>query len=156
MTPAMRLLLKQKISHKTHQYQHQKSAVSYGQEAATMLNVPPVQIFKTLVACLDNNALVVAIIPITAQLNMKLLAKAAGAKKAKMAQAKDVERSTGYVLGGVSPLGQKKRLQTFLDNSANVHQAIFISAGKRGLEIEISAKDLLHASAATLADLQQG
>ena len=101
----------------------------------------------------DNSQLVGAIIPVDQQLSMKLLAKAAGAKKALLANAADVERSTGYVLGGVSPLAQKKRLTCFLDSRATEHQSIFISAGKRGLEIEISADDLIFASQATLTAL---
>ena len=99
--------------------------------------------FKTLVAALATGELVVAVVPVAAMLNMKKLAKAAGAKKAAMAEAKAVERSSGYVLGGVSPLGQKKALRSFVDESAADLPSIYISAGRRGLEIELAADDLL-------------
>ena len=155
LTPAVNLLKKQKIAHKTHQYQHQANAQSYGLEAAQKMGVEIERVFKTLIVTVDNSQLVVAIIPVDQQLDMKLLAKIAGVKKAKMACAVDVERSTGYVLGGVSPLAQKKRLTCFLDSSATEHQSIFISAGKRGLEIEISADDLIFASQATLTALSK-
>ncbi|RGP39370.1 Cys-tRNA(Pro)/Cys-tRNA(Cys) deacylase YbaK [Altererythrobacter insulae] len=104
---------------------------------------------------IDAKKLVVAIIPVSAMLSMKLIAKASGGKKAAMALRSDVERSTGYVLGGVSPLGQKKRLSTFIDSSAKQFTTVFVSAGKRGLEIELAPQDLQKLSQATLAELTQ-
>ena len=146
MTPAINLVKKKKINHSIHEYQHDASAIShgesYGQEAADKIGVNAEQVFKTLVVNLDNKELAVAILPVSSMLSMKQVAKAAKAKKAVMADKLAVERATGYVLGGVSPLGQKKRLRTFIDVSAEQYKTIFISAGKRGLEIELSSKDL--------------
>lgn len=115
------------------------------------MGVAPDRIFKTLVAQLDTGALVVAIVPVSAALDLKRLAKAAGAKKAKMADPKLVERTTGYVLGGVSPLGQRKPLPTLLDQSATAHTTLYISAGRRGLEIELAPADLLTLTTGQLA-----
>ena len=146
MTPAINLAKKNKIKHSVHEYQHDASAISsgesYGQEAADKMGVNAEQVFKTLVVNLDNKELVVAVIPVSSMLSMKQVAIAAKAKKAVMADKSAVERSTGYVLGGVSPLGQKKRLRSFIDSSAQQYETIFVSAGKRGLEIELSPADL--------------
>lgn len=142
MTPAINLARKSKISHKVHEYTHDASTESYGLEAAEKLGVPADRVFKTLVVSLDNKELAVGIIPVSSMLSMKLIARAAGAKKAAMADQTEVERSTGYVLGGVSPLGQKKRLKSFIDASANNYSTIYVSAGRRGLEIELSPEDL--------------
>ncbi len=142
MTPGIKLAEKAKISHTVHQYHHDPASESYGLEAAEKLGIAETQVFKTLVVSLDNRALAVAVIPVSAMLSMKLIAKASGAKKAAMALPADVERSTGYVLGGVSPLGQKKRLKTFIDASAQHQDTVFVSAGRRGLEIELQPEDL--------------
>ena len=142
MTPGIVAAERKKIAHKVHKYTHDKQAASYGLEAAEKLSLPPEQVFKTLVAELDTGALVVAVVPVTHQLNLKQLAKAAGAKKAQMGNPQKVERTTGYVLGGVSPLGQKKALPTFIYASAEPFDTIYVSAGKRGLEIELSPQDL--------------
>lgn len=142
MTPAINLAKKAKIPHNIHEYSHDTNSESYGLEAAEKLQVAPERVFKTLVVNLDNKELAVAVVPVSTMLSMKLIAKAAGAKKANMAPQADVERSTGYVLGGVSPLGQKKRLKTFIDSSATNFPTMFISAGRRGLEIELAANDL--------------
>ena len=143
MTPAINLLKKAKITHKVHQYEHDSAVESYGLEAAEKLSVDPAQVFKTLMLKLDDNSLCVAILPVGSMLSMKRLAKALNAKKAAMADKLEVERVSGYVPGGVSPLGQKKRLRTVLDVSAENFQTIFVSAGKRGLEIEISPQQLM-------------
>ena len=150
MTPAINLLKKNKLPHKVLQYPHDPAAQSYGLEAAEKLNLPPEQVFKTLVAKTDAEKLVVAIVPVTTQLNMKQLAKAAGAKRAEMAAPEAVMRSTGYVLGGVSPLGQKRRLPTFIDRSAQNYSVIYVSAGKRGLDVEVSVNDLANLLSAKL------
>lgn len=155
MTPAINILKKKKISHRVHSYSHDGDHPSYGLEAAEKLGLNPEQVFKTLVAELGDGSLVVAIIPVSQMLNMKLLAKAAGAKKAAMADKAKVEKTTGYVLGGVSPLGQKKQLQTFVDATAGSFATIHVSAGRRGLEIELSPNDLLQLTRASLADLCQ-
>lgn len=154
MTPAIDLAKKQGIRYQVHQYQHDAAAASYGLEAVEKLNLNPEQVFKTLVVQLDNKQLAVAVLPVSNQLSMKNIAKALGAKKAEMANAQDVMRSTGYVLGGVSPLGQKKLLPTVIDSSAQQFNSIFISAGKRGLEIELAATDLAQLLSASFAALQ--
>lgn len=142
MTPAINVAKKNNIPHQVHEYAHDPSNESYGLEAAEKLGVPPARVFKTLVVRLDNRELAVGIVPVSSMLSMKLIARAAGAKKAAMADQAEVERTTGYVLGGVSPLGQKKRLKSFIDASANNYSTIYVSAGRRGLEIELSPEDL--------------
>jgi Cys-tRNA(Pro)/Cys-tRNA(Cys) deacylase len=142
MTPAVNIAKKAKIAYTLHSYTHDPSSASYGEEASEKLGIPASRVFKTLVAQIDGRELVVAVIPVSSMLSMKQIAKAAGSKKAEMANGTDVERSSGYILGGVSPLGQKKRLRTFIDSSAENFATIFVSAGRRGLEIELSTQDL--------------
>lgn len=137
MTPGINVVKKNKIQHTLHEYHHDPSSASYGSEAARKLGISEDRVFKTLVVLLDGQALAVGVIPVCSMLNMKLMAKATGAKKAVMAEKAAVERATGYVLGGVSPLGQKKRLPTIIDASAQHFPTIFVSAGRRGLEIEL-------------------
>lgn len=155
MTPAINTAKKHKITHKVHEYSHDESSQSYGQEAADKMGVTEERIFKTLVVSLDNKQLAVGIIPVSSLLSMKLIAKALGVKKAVMANKSDVQRTTGYVLGGVSPLGQKKRLETVVDSSAKNHSSIYVSAGRRGLEIELNPDDLIKLTNATLAEICQ-
>jgi Cys-tRNA(Pro)/Cys-tRNA(Cys) deacylase len=155
MTPGINSAEQAGIPHKVHEYSHDSSAESYGEEAAQKMAVPEQQVFKTLVVRLDNNELAVAVVPVSSMLSMKLFAKAAGAKKASMADKTDVERSTGYVLGGVSPLGQKKKLKTIIDSSAGNHSTVYVSAGRRGLEIELAPDDLQKLSNAVLAEICQ-
>lgn len=153
MTPAIIQLQKKKISFKTHQYQHDADAPSFGVEAVEKLSLNAAQVFKTLVICTDKQDLVVAIVPVLFKLNLKAIAKVLKVKKAKMADASRVETTTGYVLGGVSPLGQKKSLTTIIDKSAQSFNHIFVSGGKRGLEIELSPQDLARMSRATFAEI---
>ena len=141
MTPAIKVAEKHNIKFQVHQYKHDKKHESYGLEAAEKMNVDPQQVFKTLVVEVDKQ-LVVAILPVTEQLNLKAVASALKGKKAQMANKNDVLRSSGYVLGGVSPLGQKKQLTTVIDESAKAFPNIYVSAGKRGLEIQLNAQDL--------------
>ena len=155
MTPGINQAIKHKVLHSIHEYSHDESSESYGLEAADKLGVHQNIVFKTLVVTLDNKALVVAIIPVSSKLSMKLVAKVLGAKKAIMADKSDVERSTGYILGGVSPLGQKKRLKTIIDSSALHYSTIFVSAGRRGLEIELSPVDLTKLTNGKIADICQ-
>lgn len=150
MTPGINAAKKAKIIHTIHKYTHDPaSGEAYGIEAALKLNVPEEQVFKTLVVSLDTGELAMGVIPVAAMLNMKRMAKACDAKKAAMATPADVERSTGYVLGGVSPLGQKKRLTTIVDGSAQRFATIYVSAGRRGLDIELAPKDLLRLTRGT-------
>ena len=153
MTPAIKLACQQKIIHQVHEYSHDPAAASYGLEAAEKLGVAAEQVFKTLVAEVDGKNLVVAVLPVSHQLSLKKLARAASAKKAVMADPARVERTTGYVLGGVSPLGQKKRLATYIDACAEVLQQVYVSAGKRGLEISLTPQDLQRLTQAAFADL---
>jgi len=142
MTPAVNIAKKAKIAYTLHSYIHDPASASYGEEASEKLGIPPERVFKTLVAQIDGRELVVAVIPVSSMLSMKQIAKAAGGKKAEMEKGADVERSSGYILGGVSPLGQKRKLRTFIDSSAENFPTIYVSAGRRGLEIELSSNDL--------------
>lgn len=142
MTPAINIAKKAGIIYQIHSYTHDPLCESYGTEASEKLGIPAERVFKTLVVLIDSKTMVVAVIPVSSMLSMKQIAKAAGGKKAEMAAGADVERSTGYILGGVSPLGQKKRLKTFIDASAENFTSIYVSAGRRGLEIELSPNDL--------------
>lgn len=153
MTPAINLAKKHKITFTLHQYEHDPQSASYGLEAVEKLGLAPERVFKTLVAKLDSGDLVVAVIPVAERLNLKLLAKAAKVKKAHMAEPAEVERATGYVLGGVSPLGQKKRLNTFVHNTAETLGTVHVSAGRRGLEIELAPQDLLQLTAGKFVSL---
>jgi len=155
MTPAINAAKKKKIAYKVHQYSHDPAHDSYGREAAEKLGIAEERVYKTLVVELDRGSLAVAVIPVSSMLGMKLMAKAVGAKKAAMADKELVERTTGYVLGGVSPLGQKKRLVTVIDSSAKDFATIFVSAGRRGLEIELSPGDLAALTAAAFAEIRQ-
>lgn len=142
MTPAINLLKKKGISFDVLSYQHDPSHQQFGLEAVEKLNLPAEQVFKTLVLEDTEHKLLVAIVPVSQQVNLKLLAKAAKVKKVQMAPQQKVENTTGYILGGVSPLGQKKRLMTFVHQSASDFKKIYVSAGKRGLEISIAPVDL--------------
>ena len=142
MTPAINSLKKAKIKYKIHQYEHDPASRVYGKEAAEKLNVSFDRIFKTLVVSIDNKDLSVAVVPVSRQLDLKAFAKVLKSKKAKMADKKEVERATGYILGGVSPIGQKKKLKTIIDSSALKYNTVYVSAGRRGLQIELSPEDL--------------
>lgn len=153
MTPATKALKQQKISFVIHQYQHETNACSFGLEAVEKLSLNAEQVFKTLVVCTDTNQLAVAIVPVSLKLNLKSIAKTLKVKKVKMADAKRVESSTGYVLGGVSPLGQKKALPTVIDTSAESLNVMYVSGGRRGLEIELSPSDLAQQCRAIFANI---
>ncbi|UTZ36733.1 Cys-tRNA(Pro) deacylase [Vibrio campbellii] len=155
MTPAINLAKKKKVTHTIHQYEHDPRADSYGLEAAEVLGQDPKTVFKTLLFCLNGEPknLAVAIIPVDQKLNLKLAARAAKGKKADMADPEIAQKTTGYVVGGISPLGQKKALPTFLHESATEQDTICVSAGKRGLEIELAPKDLLSLTRGQFAPL---
>ncbi|WP_318207300.1 MULTISPECIES: Cys-tRNA(Pro) deacylase [unclassified Streptomyces] len=135
-----------------HAYEHDPASPSYGEEAAEALGVSPDRVFKTLVADVDGE-LTVAVVPVAGQLDLKALASAVGGKRAAMADPAAAERTTGYVRGGISPLGQRKRLRTVLDASASGHASICISAGRRGLEVELSPADLAALTSAVVAPI---
>lgn len=154
MTPAINAAKQAGIAYRIHEYEHDPGAASYGLEAAEKLGIPAERVFKTLVAEVDGR-LAVAIVPVATSLNLKALAAALGAKRAEMAEMAQAERSTGYVAGGISPLGQKKRLPTVLDGSATSFETIYVSAGRRGLEIELRPEDLLAITDGLLAQLSR-
>jgi Cys-tRNA(Pro)/Cys-tRNA(Cys) deacylase len=142
VTPAIDVLTEAGIDYKLHSYSHDSAAnQSFGLEAATKLKVCPERVFKTLIAETDGY-MCVGIVPVSAQLNLKRLAKAFGKKRLAMADSRRVERVTGYVVGGISPLGQKRELPAFMDISSELFKTIFVSAGRRGLDIEIRTFDL--------------
>jgi Cys-tRNA(Pro)/Cys-tRNA(Cys) deacylase len=151
-TPATLALSKAKIPFTLHEYEHDPKADSYGLEASEALGVPPEQVFKTLVAAVDGK-LTVGVVPVSRQLDLKALAAAAGGKKASMAEVAAAERATGYVAGGISPLGQKRRLPVFIDESAKALPEVFCSAGRRGLEISLAPADLARCAGAAFAGL---
>lgn len=155
MTPAINLAKKKKVTHTIHQYDHDPSHDSYGLEAVEALGQDPKKVFKTLLFCLNGVAkdLAVAVIPVDQKLNLKLAAKAAKSKKAEMANPDIAQKTTGYVVGGISPLGQKKALPTFIHSSAEPQETICVSAGKRGLEIELAPSDLAKLTRAQFVDL---
>lgn len=154
-TPATVALAAAGTAYTLHAYDHDPAAASYGEEAAEALGVSPDRVFKTLVADVDGE-LTVAVVPVAGQLDLKALAAAVGGKRAAMADPAAAERTTGYVRGGISPLGQRKRLRTVLDDSASAHETICISAGRRGLEVELSPRDLAALTAAVLAPIGRG
>ncbi|MEJ2308926.1 MAG: Cys-tRNA(Pro) deacylase [Gammaproteobacteria bacterium] len=154
MTPAIKAAEKAKIPFRVHEYSHDPNAESYGLEAAEALGIAPARVFKTLLVELAGDGeLAVGIVPVDAQLDLKAVASAAGVKKCRMADPAMAERVTGYIVGGISPLGQKKRLRTFLDRSASGFDTINVSAGRRGLEIELAAVDLLGLVNGAFADI---
>jgi Cys-tRNA(Pro)/Cys-tRNA(Cys) deacylase len=154
-TPATVLLSRQKVAHRIHAYQHDPRAESYGGEAASALDIDPARCFKTLVAAVDGD-LAVAVVPVTGSLDLKALAAAVGGKRAVMADPALAERTTGYVRGGISPLGQRKRLPTVVDASAEAYETVYVSGGRRGLEIELSPADLVRLTTATVSPIAAG
>jgi Cys-tRNA(Pro)/Cys-tRNA(Cys) deacylase len=147
-TPATVALTRAGVGFTLHPYEHDPRAASYGLEAAAALGVPPERVFKTLLAEVDGR-LVVGIVPVDGQLDLKALARAVGGSKAVMADPSAAERATGYVVGGISPLGQKRRSPTVVDESALGHATVFVSAGRRGLDLEVAPADLVRVLEAT-------
>jgi Cys-tRNA(Pro)/Cys-tRNA(Cys) deacylase len=137
-----------------HSYEHDPAHPSYGEEAAEAMGVSPERVFKTLVAEVDGS-LMVAVVPVAGSLDLKALAAAVGGKRASMADPADAERTTGYVRGGISPLGQRRKLRTVLDASAHDHPTVCVSAGRRGLEIELAPKDLTSLTEAVVAPISR-
>ncbi|WP_438488496.1 Cys-tRNA(Pro) deacylase [Streptomyces sp. S186] len=154
-TPATVALTAAGVPFTVHAYDHDPAAASYGEEAAEALGVSPDQVFKTLLADVDG-ALTVAVVPVSGSLDLKALAAAVGGKRAAMADPAAAERSTGYVRGGISPLGQRKRLRTVVDASAEGRPTVCVSAGRRGLEVELSPGDLVALTDARVAPIARG
>ncbi|MFD9566912.1 Cys-tRNA(Pro) deacylase [Streptomyces sp. NPDC059994] len=154
-TPATVALTAAGTEFTVHAYEHDPASASYGEEAARALGVSPDRVFKTLVADVDGE-LTVAVVPVAGSLDLKALAAAVGGKRAAMADPAAAERTTGYVRGGISPLGQRRRLRTVLDASASSHATICVSAGRRGLEVELAPGDLMALTGAVLAAVARG
>jgi Cys-tRNA(Pro)/Cys-tRNA(Cys) deacylase len=169
-TRAVEIVRRAKVAHALHEYATDGPAAeraaarsassgglppSYGEAAAAALGVEPERVFKTLVAVVDDR-LVAAIVAVTGELDLKRLADAVGGRRARMADPSEAERATGYVVGGISPLGQRRRLPTVLDASATGHETIFVSAGRRGLQLEIDPGDLARLAGATVAPIGRG
>jgi Cys-tRNA(Pro)/Cys-tRNA(Cys) deacylase len=152
-TPATALLAKRKVAHQTHPYAVSPDSPNYGAEVAAALGVPAERVFKTLVTEVDG-ALTVAVVPVTGDLDLKGLAAAVGGKRAALADRAVAERTTGYVRGGISPLGQRKPLPTVIDASAGDFESIYVSAGRRGLQVELAPADLARLTRATLAPIR--
>jgi len=154
-TPAIAALTRAKVPHTLHPYHHDPGTTAFGDEVVQALGWPPERVFKTLVAAVDGK-LTVGIVPVSRQLDLKALAAAAGGKKAAMAKVADAERSSGYVAGGISPLGQRRLLPTVLDRTAAEFATIMVSAGKRGLQVELDPNDLVTLTRAIMAPIASG
>lgn len=148
-TPATRALHAAGVPFVEHPYEHDPAADSYGLEAAEALGVEAGRVFKTLLVT-DGSAPTVGIVPVDATLDLKSLARVLGAKRLQMAPVADAERITGYVAGGISPVGQRRRLRTVIDESVEQHDTVFVSGGRRGLDIELAPADLIAQTAASL------
>ena len=153
-TPATVALTRAGIAFTLHPYEHDPRAASYGLEAADALGVEPDRVFKTLMASADGR-LVVAVVPVSGQLDLKALARALEASKAAMADVREAERATGYVAGGISPVGQKRAHPTVVDESALLFETVFVSGGRRGLDLELAPRDLVEVTGARLADVSR-
>ena len=140
------------VEFQVHRYDHDPDAPSYGEEAAEALDVDPDRVYKTLVALVDGRP-VVAVVPVSGELDLKALAAALGGHRAVMAHPAEAERLTGYVVGGISPLGQKRRITTVVDSGAGRWPTVFVSAGRRGLELELPPADLIRLSGARSAPI---
>lgn len=153
MTLALTAAKKAKISFTIHEYKHDPTNRNFGMEAVEKLGLSAQEVFKTLLAKLDGSELVVAVIPVAATLDLKALAQAFGAKKAEMADVKEAEKATGYIAGGISPLGQRKRLPMVIDSSAQSLETMYVSGGKHGLDIGLSPHDLARLTQAEFAEV---
>ncbi|GAA1260069.1 Cys-tRNA(Pro) deacylase [Oryzihumus leptocrescens] len=149
-TPATVALTRAGVAFEARSYEHDPTAPSYGLEAAEALGVPPERVFKTLLVQ-GESGLAVGIVPVDRQLDLKAVAAALGTKKVAMADPADAERSTGYVVGGISPIGQRRALPTVLDDSALAHATVLVSGGRRGLDLELAPADLVAVTGATTA-----
>jgi len=152
-TPATVLLTAQRVAHELHPYEVSPDAPNYGALVAAALGVEPARLFKTLIAEVDGR-LTVAVVPVTGDLDLKALAAAAGGKRAALAERAAAERSSGYVRGGISPLGQRKRLPTVIDESARTLDRMYVSAGRRGLQVSLAPADLIRLTGAATAKIR--
>jgi Cys-tRNA(Pro)/Cys-tRNA(Cys) deacylase len=153
VTPAIQAAERAGVEFEVLTYQHDTATRAYGPEAARLLGLPPAAVFKTLVVKVQDRGLVVALVPVDRELDLKALAMASGGKRAELAEVAEAERATGYVVGGISPLGQRRALPTVIDQSAMTLSRVFVSAGRRGLEIALRPADLVTLCAATAAPI---
>lgn len=151
-TPATAALTRGGIEHQVHSYGHDPAVASFGSEAAEALDVAPARVLKTLLVRAGAK-LVVAVVPVTGSLDLKALAAAVGSKRAVMAEPVEAERVTGYVRGGISPLGQRRQLPTVVDSGALEHDTVFVSGGRRGMDLELAPDDLIRLTGARVADI---
>jgi Cys-tRNA(Pro)/Cys-tRNA(Cys) deacylase len=151
-TPATVALTRAGVPFTEHGYEHDPGVASYGLEAASVLGLPPEQVFKTLCVSVDSR-LVVGIVPVSGRLDLKAVAAAVGGKRATMADPAAAERATGYVVGGISPIGQRRAHPTVLDESATAFDAVYVSGGRRGLDLGLSPSDLVRVTGATVASI---
>ncbi len=154
-TPAVAALVRAGIPYTLRPYDHDPRTTAFGDEVVAALGQDPARVFKTLIASVDG-ALVVGVVPVAAHLDLKALATAAGGKRATMAPVAEAERSSGYVAGGISPIGQRKPLRTVVDVSAGDFPTVFVSAGRRGLQLELAPADLIAACRASVAVIAGG
>ena len=153
MTPAINALQKARVAFQLHEYEHDPGNTAFGDEVVQKLGQEPARVFKTLIATVEGRGLVVGIVPVSASLDLKALAAAVGGKRASMTEVAEAERATGYVAGGISPLGQRKRLATVLDAGAAAWPTVFVSGGRRGLQLELAPDDLRRLTGAMLAPI---
>jgi Cys-tRNA(Pro)/Cys-tRNA(Cys) deacylase len=153
MTPAINALQKARVAFQLHEYEHDPGNTAFGDEVVQKLGQEPARVFKTLIATVEGRGLVVGIVPVSASLDLKALAAAVGGKRASMTEVAEAERATGYVAGGISPLGQRKHLATVLDASAAAWSTVFVSGGRRGLQLELAPDDLRRLTGAMLAPI---
>lgn len=154
-TPATSALTKAEIGFTLHPYEHDPRSQAYGDEASASLRVDPARMFKTLIASVDGK-LACAVVPVVARLDLKAFAAALGGKRAELAEPAAAARATGYVVGGISPIGQKQRLRLVVDSSASGFDTVYVSAGKRGLQVELAPADLITVTGATTAPIATG
>jgi Cys-tRNA(Pro)/Cys-tRNA(Cys) deacylase len=158
MTPAVLVLRAAGVAFTTHEYAHdprlQEKGQSFGLEAAELLGLDPDRVYKTLMAKADDS-LVVAVVPVSGRLDLKALARAVGASKAAMADVREAERATGYVAGGISPFGQKRQHPTVVDETVELWDTVYVSGGRRGLDVEIAPADLVEVTGAIVADISR-
>ncbi|MBM9468200.1 Cys-tRNA(Pro) deacylase [Nakamurella leprariae] len=155
-TPALVALTAAGVDFTVHPYDHDPTTTTFGDEVVAALDLDPTRVFKTLVAKVDDRSLVVGIVPVSRQLDLKALAAAVGGKRAVMAPVAEAERSSGYVAGGISPLGHRKPVPTVIDASAVEFPTVWVSAGRRGLQVELAPNDLLRVAGALLAPIAIG
>lgn len=152
-TPATALLRRAGVDFALHPYEHDPRAAAFGEEAAAALGVPPERVFKTLIARVDGGRLVCGVVPVSGHLDLKALAAAVGGKRAEMADPAVAARATGYVVGGISPLGQKSRLPLVVDATAAGFETVYVSAGRRGLQVQLAPADLVRLTGAVSAPI---